>query len=116
MKIVIPLIPNSLNTYIGRNNVWEYREEKQKWIGLGKIFIKEPPTKPFDKAHVKIEYFFHTRQGRDPDNYAGKVIMDMLTKSGVIANDTFKCVTLSLHGNYDKNNPRTEITVTEVGK
>lgn len=113
MKIVIPFIPNSLNKYAGRKNCWEYREEKAKWLQIGMMLVKRP-SKPFDKAIVEIEYFFPTRARHDPDNYSGKVILDLLVNRGILWDDSFKCVNLVLKGNHNKERPRTEITITEV--
>lgn len=86
MKITIPEIPPSLNKYAGRMNGWEYRAEKQRWIGLMRAYCKK--QKPMDKAIVTITYYFPTRHRHDPDNYNGKMLMDGLTDRGVIADDS----------------------------
>lgn len=112
MKITIPEIPPSLNKYAGRLNGWEYRTEKQRWIGLMRAYCKK--QKPMDKAIVTITYYFPTRHRHDPDNYNGKMLMDGLTDRGVIADDSFDHVELRLRGEYDRKNPRTEITIEEV--
>lgn len=112
MKIIIPEIPPSLNKYAGRLNGWEYRAEKQRWIGLMRAYCKK--QKPMDKAIVTITYYFPTRHRHDPDNYNGKMLMDGLTDRGVIADDSFDHVELRLRGEYDRQNPRTEITIEEV--
>ena len=114
MLIKIPLIPNSINKYMGRKNVWEYRAEKKEWLEMGQWLINAP-DKPLKKANVEITYFFPTKARHDPDNYCGKVIMDMLVDRGVIKDDSFDCVNLSLCGKYDKLDPRTEIRITGVG-
>lgn len=85
MKITIPEIPPSLNKYAGRMNGWEYRAEKQRWIGLMRAYCKK--QKPMDKAIVTITYYFPTRHRHDPDNYNGKMLMDGLTDRGVIASE-----------------------------
>ena len=112
MKIIIPEIPPSLNKYAGRLNGWEYRAEKQRWIGLMRAYCKK--QKPMDKAIVTITYYFPTRHRHDPDNYNGKMLMDGLTDRGVIADDSFDHMELRLRGEYDRQNPRTEITIEEV--
>ena len=112
MKITIPEIPPSLNKYAGRLNGLEYRTEKQRWIGLMRAYCKK--QKPMDKAIVTITYYFPTRHRHDPDNYNGKMLMDGLTDRGVIADDSFDHVELRLRGEYDRQNPRTEITIEEV--
>ena len=112
MKITIPEIPPSLNKYAGRLNGWEYRAEKQRWIGLMRAYCKK--QKPMDKAIVTITYYFPTRHRHDPDNYNGKMLMDGLTDRGVIADDSFDHVELRLRGAYDPKNPRTEIDIEEA--
>lgn len=75
---------------------------------------KNKPKKPFKKSIVTLTYYFKTRHRRDPDNYSGKFILDGLVKSKVIEDDNFSNIELRLNGNYDKGNPRTEISVTEI--
>lgn len=112
MKITIPEIPPSLNKYAGRANAWDYRAEKQRWLQLFLAYC--PKCKPMDRAIVTITYYFPTRHRHDPDNYNGKMLMDGLTDRGVIADDSFDHVELRLRGEYDRQNPRTEITIEEV--
>lgn len=114
MKIVIPSVPPSLNRFAGRKNCWEYRQQKQDWIRMVRAYTKKPRA-PYAKARVTITYFFPTRVRHDPDNYAGKMLLDGLTYAGVIEDDSFDHITLVLRGEYDKSNPRTEITITETG-
>ena len=112
MKYIIPAIPPSLNRFAGRQNVHEYRKLKQEWTMLVKLCCRKTPDKPLERATVTITYFFPDRRRRDPDNFAGKLLMDGLTAAGVIKDDSFACVDLVLKGDYDKQNPRTEIEVT----
>ena len=97
MRIVIDEIPPSLNRFAGRMNVWEYRAAKERW-----------------KQLVEITYYGPDKRRRDPDNYAGKLILDGLTARGVIEDDSFNNIELILRGGYDKNNPRTEIEIMEA--
>lgn len=63
---------------------------------------------------LSIGFCFPTRHRHDPDNYNGKMLMDGLTDRGVIADDSFDHIELRLRGEYDRQNPRTEITIEEV--
>jgi len=114
LHYTIPAIPPSLNKFAGRANTWEYRRQKQEWKDLVKLLCRPVPDKPIERAVVELAYYFPTRARHDSDNYAGKMILDGLTAAGIIADDSFDCVELRLRGGYDKANPRTEITVTEV--
>jgi crossover junction endodeoxyribonuclease RusA len=113
MTIIIPQIPPSLNKYAGRKNVWAYRADKQEWKDLVCLYSKRPKT-PYKKASVIITYFFGDKRRRDSDNYQGKFLLDGLTAAGIIQDDSFDCITLTIKGGYDKENPRTEIEVEET--
>ena len=115
MKIIVNQIPPSNNCYIGKNKRWEYAAKKKEWEKLILTVCRASkiiPDQPLSKATVKLTYYFKTHIRHDPDNYSGKFILDGLVKAGVIADDSFNNITLLLAGNYDKNNPRTEIEVT----
>lgn len=116
VQITLPGIPPSLNAFAGRANAWDYRASKKKWTEavlwtLKKRGIRLP--EPFERAHVTVCYFFPDRRRHDPDNYCGKLLMDGLTRGGIIADDDFRHITLTLAGEVDRDNPRTEITVQE---
>lgn len=116
IKIVLNGIPPSLNVTAGRGNVWEYRKKKAEWTVrvyfACKVLKRNEP--PFEKAMVTITYFFGDRRRHDADNYAGKYLLDGLTKAGVIVDDDLRHITTTIVGEYDKQHPRTEITVEEV--
>ncbi len=79
-----------------------------------KSAVPKLPPKPFEKSIVEINYYFKDKRRRDPDNYSGKFILDGLVSAGVIADDNFGSIKLLLDGYHDKQNPRTEIIITEV--
>ena len=115
IKVIIPEIPPSLNRFAGRKNVQEYRAHKERWKRLVYFLsLKMRPAQPYKRAIVSITYFFPDGRRRDPDNYAGKMILDGLTAVGIIEDDSFSHIRLELAGFVDKNDPRTEITIKEV--
>jgi Holliday junction resolvase RusA-like endonuclease len=115
LKITINDIPPSNNKYIGNShNFNEYRKEKERWHWLIKLAISRgihKPNKPFERAVVKITYYFKDKIRRDPDNYSGKMLLDPLVREGILIDDSFSVITLVLDGKVDKDNPRTEIEV-----
>ena len=114
IRITIPGVPPSLNKFAGRENAHEYRNAKQEWTDKVIWLVKKDrPKKPYDRASVEIMYYFPNRNRHDPDNYAGKFLLDGLTKAGVIVDDSFDHITLAVGGGYDKEHPRTVITVKE---
>lgn len=110
----IPEIPPSLNRFAGRSNVWEYRQLKQEWKDLVSQLCRPRPKTPLPYAMVTLEYYFKDRKRRDPDNYSGKMILDGLTESGIIVDDSFHHIDLQIRGRVDKKHPRTEITIQGV--
>jgi len=115
MMISIPMIPPSLNKFAGRKNDREYQAVKREWKELVYYICKQQRYETLKRAIVTVTYFFPTRARHDPDNYAGKLIMDGLTAAGAIADDSFDCIELRLRGDYDKANPRTEIEIADCG-
>ena len=117
MKIVLKGIPPSLNTAVGKNDAWKYRKDKATWteaVCCACKSNKNRPTQPFEYAEVTITYYFADRRRHDADNYAGKYLLDGLTKAGVIVDDDLRHITTRIVGDYDKLYPRTEIVVEEV--
>lgn len=114
-RYVIPEIPPSNNKFIGRNARWQYQAEKKRWADLIALLCKPRPQEPIPYARITLTYYFGDKRRHDPDNYAGKMILDGLVRSDIIQDDSFDCINLSLVGRYDKLNPRTEIVIEELG-
>ncbi len=116
MKIIINEIPPSNNKFMGNSNSYHiYGNLKKQWDMLLRLAIgRDKPKQPIDKSIVTIKYYFGNNRRHDPDNYSGKLLLDPLVKYGIIKDDSFKHISLKLEADYDKENPRTEITITEV--
>lgn len=119
MKLIINDIPPSNNKFMGRGSKkfqsFEYQDIKKQWAMLIRLSVgRSKPKKAIEKAIVTITYYFPNRIRRDPDNYSGKFINDGLVKAGVLKDDSFKNIHLVLKGDYDKENPRTEVEIEEV--
>lgn len=112
-KYTIPSVPPSNNRFIGRKNIWEYRQAKAGWEHLVAYCCRPRPQKPIVRCDITIRYYFHDRIRRDPDNYSGKMLLDGLRKADIILDDSFNNISLKLEADYDKINPRTEITINE---
>ena len=114
MKITIKGVPPSLNRFAGRTNAWDYRKCKDAWTRkVWAYALKQRPPQPFEHARVVITYYFPTAARHDADNYAGKFLLDGLTKAGVIVDDDLKHISTMIIGLVDRKNPRTVIEVTE---
>lgn len=116
MRITLKGCPPSLNQFAGRENVWKYRKAKTDWtnavIWQCKA-SKDRPARPYPLADVVIMYYFPTKTRHDADNYAGKFLLDGLTRAGVIVDDDLDHIHLHIAGRVDRLNPRTVITVKE---
>ena len=115
MKITINAIPPSNNEFMGNSKNFNiYRKQKEMWHLLIKQAIKNKPEKPYEKAEVIITYYFKDNRRRDADNYSGKMLLDPLTREGIIVDDDFEHIILTVRkGGVDKENPRTEIEIKE---
>lgn len=117
LRITLRGVPPSLNRFAGRENSWEYRNEKRMWTESVVWLVRSgslAPKEPYKRAAVEILYYFPTAARHDPDNYAGKFLLDGLTAAGVIEDDSFAHITLAVAGAVDRKEPRTVITVKEV--
>lgn len=113
-KYSIKAIPPSNNKFIGKNQRWQYQNEKKQWARIIQLFCVPRPREPLKKSRVTIIYYFKDKRRRDPDNYSGKFILDGLVRSSIIKDDSFDCIDLRLIGKVDKGNPRTEILIEGI--
>ena len=110
--MTIKNVPPSLNRFVGRKNVWEYRKAKAEWTDtVYNACVADKPDKPPPFALVSITYTFPDRRRRDGDNLA-KFILDGLTRAGWITDDDLRHISLIQTGRYEKGVSRTEISVT----
>lgn len=115
MRIELNGTPPSLNKFAGRENSWEYREEKSAWTQkVWAACLSARPKKPYERSVVTITYFFPTAARHDADNYAGKFLLDGLTKAKVIVDDDLKHIITVIRGEVDRKNPHTVIEVEEI--
>lgn len=113
IKLTLPILPPTINKYIGRSNIWEYQSDKKKvhqaikMLTIGKNYnIK--------KCKMTIIYYFKDRRRHDPSNY-DKFILDGLVEANIIIDDNYSVITeFTTIGDYDKENPRTEIIIERV--
>lgn len=114
LRILIDGIPPSTNKYIGNSKSHHiYRRDKAEWERkVGAALGGYRPERPYTYAAVSVKYVFPDRRRRDPDNYAGKMLLDPLVRFGVLADDSFAVVhAFSVSGECRKGEAVTEITV-----
>lgn len=106
-------IPPSLNTWMIMPR-FKMNAQKQAWKEFGSWLVKYYglENKKIDKCNIIIEYFFDSKRRHDSDNYTPKNLFDSFTVSGLLVDDDFNHVeSLTIKGNYSKDNPRTEIRI-----
>lgn len=70
----------------------------------------------FDRAVVHIIHHFGDRRRHDPSNYTPKFLEDPLVVLGVLRDDDFRHITLSLEEGTVAKPPWTEVVITEDGE
>lgn len=112
-KIIIDSpIPPSLNEWMIMPR-FKMNAQKQAWKEFGTWVVKyyNLENKKLNKCKIIIEYFFGTKHRHDADNFTPKNLFDSFTVSGLLIDDDFNHVeSLTIKGNYSKEDPRTEIT------
>lgn len=112
IMILMPEIPPSQNVYLR----WHWAKRKKYLDELSLAFsqlrLSLRGYKPFQKAEVKISYYFKDRRIRDIDNYNGKFILDALKKANFITDDNSEVLSLPEPKLLlSKEFPRTEIMI-----
>ena len=87
---------------------------KQKWKDFCIWFIRKQKldTCALEQFAMTFTTYMPTRRRIDPDNTVPKFILDGFSESGFIVDDDGSHLrSLTLMTDYDKENPRTEITI-----
>lgn len=112
-KTIESPIPPSLNTWMIMPR-FKMNAQKQAWKEFGKWLVGyyKFSNMKIAKCKIIIEYFFDSKRRHDADNYTPKNLFDSFTVSGLLIDDDFNHVeSLTIIGNYSKENPRTEIRI-----
>ena len=113
VKLVLPIIPPSINYYIGRDNRWQYQKDKKKVHEMIKL-VTIGKNYNIDKCKMTIIYYFKDKRRHDPANY-DKFVLDGLVEANIITDDNYSVIQeFTTIGGYDKNNPHTEIIIEKI--
>ena len=103
------------NSKTGRPFIMPSKKYKEYEVQAG-VFLKHRPPKPISCAlNVKCLFYMPTRRAVDLNNLL-EAATDILVHSGIIEDDNCRIV-VAHDGSrvlYDKDNPRTEITITKI--
>ena len=89
---------------------------KQKWKDFTIWLVRKNGLEnlKLESFAIKFVTYMPTKRRIDPDNTVPKFILDGFTESGFIMDDdSTHLKSLELCAEYDKNDPRTEIFITE---
>jgi len=106
-------IPPSLNQWMIMPR-HKMNAEKQKWKEFGEWLVSYYgyQNMQINKCDIVITYYFDSNRRHDSDNYTPKNLFDAFTASGLLVDDDFNHVqSLTIKGDYCKDNPRTVIEV-----
>jgi Holliday junction resolvase RusA-like endonuclease len=116
-KITVPLVPPSRNSKDAKDR-WRYTETKAEWKYEVWALCKEAKIKPCSKIRTEIAIYFHENRRRDHDNYGivNKLVNDGLVAASVIIDDNPEYLEKPSYPDLlvDKENPRTEVTITRI--
>jgi Holliday junction resolvase RusA-like endonuclease len=119
VHITVPIVPPSVNHYKMRTRkgvtfVTEDAKTYKKAVYYHSLRSSTDPERRFDGGNLSVEVVVYQGKGDkgDVDNYA-KCVLDGLVEAGVIHSDA-AITDLILRKRRDRENPRTEITVTAL--
>lgn len=86
-----------------------------EWHRTAMAEITSRPIVEFDgPVKIQIDYYFPTYRRTDLDNKTSS-ILDLLVDCNILTDDCWRLVPeLIVTGNYDHNNPHTNILITEI--
>ena len=108
----------SINTWFVMKRP-QMNDLKQKWKDFIEWVISENNLSDLKLTTFRMTFktYMPTKRRIDPDNTVPKFILDGMTEAGFIVDDDGEhLISLELSTGYDKDMPRTEITITSIEK
>ena len=117
----IDAVPPSLNQWSRQARMAAHRlkTEYGHWVAVAVHQARRRGTwdgQPFPQARCVLRYHFASAARRDPDNYAGKFLLDALVAGGVLQDDDWAHCTLVLERGATARPPWVEVVVEEVSE
>ena len=113
-------LPPSANV-LHRMNRYDWGRLRAQWKADTYLTAKDAVNRqrwvaPRLKAHVKVLFHFEDRRRRDPDNYTAglKGVLDGLVEAGVIRDDDFASIVLSVDAKFAAKEPGLTIEVEPI--
>ena len=117
-KITLPYVPISQNSDEWRSR-WPRLKYKEGWEDDTCVLCKAQKIPHMKQVRLYATVYFPDRKRRDLDNYHAPIFkgfQDGLEAAGVITKDDTRYIPElpGLTFKYDKDNPRTEITIHDI--
>lgn len=110
-----PLHP-SMNKWIIMKRP-QMNDLKQKWkeFGVWVVEMNNLSNLKINKCQITINFYFKDKRKLDLDNRSPKFLFDAFVSCELLVDDNyFHLNPLILKGNYDKDNPRMEIQISNI--
>ncbi|KAB2952130.1 hypothetical protein F9B85_09975 [Heliorestis acidaminivorans] len=121
LKITVPEYPGryaDLYDNKGNLNLEAIKQSKDSWFGyigsavkIARYTAEASMGIPWDSAFVFVSYYMPENRVWDVDNRATSIIINALTRNGIVKKDSWDCLSFAVQGFKDKVNPRTEILI-----
>lgn len=116
IKFTLLDLPPSLNEWQNLHPMKKAQRKKQVEHDVYYASYNQRPVKPFHRAKVTIRIFFPVKRRRDERNYDCKWLIDGLVVAKIIEDDNIDVIGRpDIIPDYDKDNPRVEIEIQEMG-
>lgn len=124
VKITVPIYPPKIMVHPKllyrkhRSAQSTYSQVRDFWFAtIGDVIInnrnKMSGFKTMRKAIVWYTFFFPDKRIHDVDNHSIKIINDVLVDCNLIADDDYRSMKNIVEGDFDEQNPGTEILIIE---
>lgn len=118
LRMFISDYPKLLKTCAAPEFVKEtgYGRLRDYWWSLVKSALDEikGQVPRFSTAAVIFSFRYADKRQRDPDRFASKFILDLLTWAGIISDDNYTRVILLFTSEYAPESPGTEIIIADI--
>lgn len=107
--------PDNMNLP-NRKHKTSYQVVRERWYNLIMNALQMLPHEfhlPMENVLIWISFWFPRNATIDIDNFNLKFINDAIVYSNIYTDDHFRNMMMVVRGDYDQNNPRTEVMITE---
>lgn len=111
-KIILPIELSAPNQMLRTYWTVRYKQQKDYILLLNAAIEDTHRAKPGEKRRLEI-FSYRKKLLRDKDNlyFSVKILLDAMTKTRLLWDDSMKYTDYSIFQEVDRHNPRTEVIV-----